>query len=88
MPQLRVLVLSVVGNAVLLVPPAGAQTPTRSAAPSPPPPAPEEIRRRVEAYVQPFVEDGHLSASILLARGGDVVYERSAPGVRVKAGRA
>lgn len=37
----------------------------------------QELAERVDAYVQPFLSDGHLSGTLLIARGGQVVFERS-----------
>jgi CubicO group peptidase (beta-lactamase class C family) len=48
-----------------------------TAAPSPPPLPAGELVKRIDAFVQPFVEDGHLSGTVLVARGDEVVYERS-----------
>jgi CubicO group peptidase (beta-lactamase class C family) len=39
--------------------------------------AEEGLTQRVDAYLAPFVEAGHLSGSVLLAKGDDVLYERS-----------
>lgn len=44
---------------------------------SPIPPAPEALGAAIDAYVQPFVDRGHLSGNLLVARGEDIVYERS-----------
>lgn len=38
---------------------------------------PAAVTERVDAYLAPYAEAGHLSGTILLARDGDVVYERS-----------
>lgn len=40
-------------------------------------PGPEELRRELDAYVRPLVEVGDLSGTLLVARGGRIVYERS-----------
>ena len=39
--------------------------------------AASEIEERIDAYLQPYLEVGHLSGTILLAKGDDVVYHRS-----------
>ena len=39
--------------------------------------SPAELEKRIDEYVSPFVADGHLSGTLLVARGGDVVYENS-----------
>jgi CubicO group peptidase (beta-lactamase class C family) len=39
--------------------------------------APNALARRIDAYVQPYLDDGHLSGSLLVARGGTILYERS-----------
>lgn len=36
-----------------------------------------ELNERVDAYLQPYLEVGHLSGTILLARGDEVLYQRS-----------
>lgn len=36
-----------------------------------------ELAPRIDAYVQPFLDDGHLSGTLLVAAGESVVYERS-----------
>lgn len=41
------------------------------------PPAGEELARRLDSYAAPFLADGHLSGHLLVARGGEIVYERS-----------
>jgi len=46
------------------------------------PPAPSAIDaaetvRRIEAYVAPYVDAGHLSGTLLVARGGEVLFERA-----------
>jgi CubicO group peptidase (beta-lactamase class C family) len=41
------------------------------------PPAPDELAGRIDTYVRPFVEVGHLSGTLLVARGEDIVYEQS-----------
>ena len=35
------------------------------------------LDRRIDAYVQPFLADGHLSGTLLVARAGQVLYEKS-----------
>lgn len=40
-------------------------------------PAAEELGRRIDAYVAPFVADEHLSGRLLVAYDGQAVYERS-----------
>ncbi len=40
--------------------------------------APEaELERRVDAYLQPYLDIGHLSGTLLIAKQGEVVYEKS-----------
>ena len=50
-------------------------------APSPSPAAAplgaDALREEIDAYLQPFLADGHLSGTLLVARGGEVQYERS-----------
>src|SRR5262249_11161774 len=41
------------------------------------PPDAVELGRRIDAWVQPFAEAGHLSGTLLVARGDVVLYERS-----------
>lgn len=52
-----------------------AQSPTP--APAATPPSAAELKSRIDAYVQPLLEDGHLSGTLLVARGANVLYERS-----------
>ncbi len=47
------------------------------AADKPPEPAREELARRIDAYTASFDRIGHLSGSLLVARGDEVIYERS-----------
>ena len=59
--------------------PAPSPTPVASPAPvaAATPPSAAELKSRIDAYVQPFLQDGHLSGTLLVARGADVLYERS-----------
>lgn len=36
-----------------------------------------EIATKIDAYAAPFVEAEHLSGTLLVARGNNVLYERS-----------
>lgn len=47
------------------------------AAAEPGPPAPPELGRRIDAWVRPLDDAGQLSGTLLVAREGTVVYERS-----------
>jgi len=58
---------------VISASPAQATAPVPTAAP----PSAAELKSRIDAYVQPFLEDGHLSGTLLVARGANVLYERS-----------
>ncbi len=40
-------------------------------------PAPSDAAKSIDAYVAPFVEAGHLSGTLLVARGKEVIYQRS-----------
>ena len=40
-------------------------------------PADEALGQRIDDYLEPFVQAGHLSGSILVARGGETLYSRS-----------
>jgi D-alanyl-D-alanine carboxypeptidase len=42
-----------------------------------PTPAPEILVPRLEAYLQPFLDAGHLSGNLLVAQGDQVILERS-----------
>jgi len=53
---------------------------TQAPPPSPPAPAPldaDALRKKIDAYLQPLVADGHVSGTLLLARGSEILYERS-----------
>ena len=39
--------------------------------------AESDLEQRVDAYLQPYLEIGHLSGTILIAQGDDIVYEKS-----------
>ena len=39
--------------------------------------SPAEVASRIDAYVAPFVDAGHLSGTLLVARGDEVLYEKS-----------
>jgi CubicO group peptidase (beta-lactamase class C family) len=47
------------------------------AADKPPVPSRQELARQIDAYTAPFDRIGHLSGNLLVARGDEVVYERS-----------
>ncbi len=49
--------------------PAGAQAGAQAGTPSP--------EESVDAYLKPYVDIGHLSGTILIARGDEVLYEKS-----------
>jgi len=36
-----------------------------------------ELAHKIDAYVAPFLADGHLSGNLLVARGGEILYEGS-----------
>ena len=38
---------------------------------------PRDLSRRIDRYVQPFVADGHLSGTLLVAQGERILYEHS-----------
>lgn len=38
---------------------------------------PEALEQRVDRYLEPYLEIGHLSGTLLIAREGEVVYEKS-----------
>ena len=38
---------------------------------------PKDLAKRIDAYVEPFLEDGHLAGTLLVSRDGEVVYEKS-----------
>jgi len=40
-------------------------------------PPSSEVASRIDGYAAPFAQAGHLSGTLLVARGGDVLYERS-----------
>jgi CubicO group peptidase (beta-lactamase class C family) len=40
-------------------------------------PPPNQIEQRIDAYLRPFVEIGHLSGYLLVARGKQVVFEKA-----------
>jgi len=40
-------------------------------------PSSPELSRRIEEYLRPFVQAGHLSGTVLVARDGQVVFERA-----------
>jgi len=42
-----------------------------------PEPALPSLEQRVDTYIKPYLEIGHLSGTVLIAREGDVVYEKS-----------
>jgi len=40
-------------------------------------PAPPPLEPRVDSYLQPYLDVGHLSGTLLIARNGEVLYEKS-----------
>ena len=54
--------------------PADAPAPPAAAAPLP---APDVLAARIDTYVAPFVERGHLSGRLFVAHGGQTIYDRS-----------
>lgn len=40
-------------------------------------PSHEDLAGRIEAYLAPFVADGHLSGTVLVARGEDIVFHQA-----------
>jgi CubicO group peptidase (beta-lactamase class C family) len=63
--------------AALLVVVSASSAQSPAAVPTVAPPSAAELKARIDAYVQPFLDDGHLSGTLLVARGPDVLYERS-----------
>ncbi len=52
--------------------PAATPDPAPSSAPEPVP----DLSSRIDAYLQPFIDAGHLSGYLLVARGDETAYER------------
>jgi hypothetical protein len=69
----------------LALPGVAAPLPGQEPAPTPDPvssPVPEpagDLAARIDRYLQPFVDAGHLSGYLLVARDGETVYERGFP---------
>jgi len=59
-------------NLVLLCPILAPSAPAQEA-----PLSTEDVAERVEAFVAPFVADGHVSGTVLVARGDEVLFHRS-----------
>jgi CubicO group peptidase (beta-lactamase class C family) len=73
MTRVRIALCAVLAGAASA--PAWTQSPPP--APRPAPLGGEALRKRIDAYLQAFVADGHLSGTLLVARGNEVQYERS-----------
>ncbi|MCP3961888.1 MAG: serine hydrolase [bacterium] len=48
-----------------------------AAAPSAAETAPPDLEKRVDRFLQPYLDIGHLSGTLLIARGDEVLYEKS-----------